>query len=246
MKNILLVLFLSSPVFSQVVNIESKRIRTDTIGWSGSAEANFMLSKVSEEIYDLGAKIHFQHKGINHLWLFLNEYRVIKGAGTDFINSGFAHVRYNHKITKELLRWEVFSQLQFNGALAVRLRGLIGTGPRFRIYERDEFRIYAGSLYMFEYTENTDKTIFERNHRNSSYVSLTVDVKRFNLTTTTYYQPLLRDFKDYIFYSQTELLFEITEQLDFKTGFTFRYDSNPFPGIPKKTYFISNGLVFSF
>lgn len=246
MKKLLLIVLFSSPLISQVVNIESKRIRTDTTGWFGSAEASFMLSKVSEEIYDLGAKVHFQHKGVNHLWLFLNEYRLIKGAGTDFINSGFAHIRYNHKITKKLLRWEIFTQVQFNQALDVGLRGLAGTGPRFRVYESEKFRLYTGSLYMFEYLENSNKTIFERNHRNSSYVSLTIDINKFDFTTTSYFQPLLRNFNDYLFYSQTELVFDVTEQLDFKTGFLFRYDSNPFPDVPRGSYFLTNGLVFSF
>lgn len=75
-------------------------------------------SKSVDEIFDLGALIHFQYKGKSDLWLFLNELRMIKGAGTSFINSGFAHVRYNRKITKEMLRGEVF----FNINTTKRLR----------------------------------------------------------------------------------------------------------------------------
>jgi hypothetical protein len=221
-------------------------MRSDTTGWSGSAEANFQLSKTTEEIYDLGARLHFQFKGKNNLWLFLNEYRLIKGAGTEFVNSGFAHIRYNHKVTKELLRWEVFAQVQFNGALDVGLRGLAGTGPRFKIYDSDEFRVYGASLYMFEYQENVSKAIIERNHRSSSYLSFTIDIGKVEFSNTTYYQPKITDFKNYRIHSQTDLLFEIFEQLDFKTGFTYRYDTRPFPGIPKSTYYLMNGLVFEF
>ncbi|MCI0450585.1 MAG: DUF481 domain-containing protein [Chlorobi bacterium] len=245
MRYFLLLLF-SISIYSQVVNIESKRMRSDTTGWSGSAEANFQLSKTTEEIYDLGARLHFQFKHKNYLWLFLNEYRLIKGAGTEFVNSGFAHVRYNHKVTKELLRWEVFTQVQFNGALDVGLRGLAGTGPRFKIYDSDEFRFYAASLYMFEYQENVSKTIIERNHRSSSYLSFTIDVGKVEFSNTTYWQPKVNYFKNYRIHSQTDLLFEIFEQLDFKTGFTYRYDTRPFPGIPKSTYYLMNGLVFEF
>jgi len=245
MKYFLFLLF-SVSVYSQVVNIESKRMRSDTTGWSGNAEANFQLSKTTEEIFDFGARLHFQFKHKNYLWLFLNEYRLIKGGGTEFVNSGFAHVRYNHKVTKELLRWEVFTQIQFNGALDVGLRGLAGTGPRFKIYDSDEFRVYAASLYMFEYQENVNKTIIERNHRASSYLSFTIDIGKVEFSNTAYYQPNLKDFKNYRIYTQTDLLFEIFEQLDFKTAFAYRYDTRPFPDIPKSTYYLMNGLVFEF
>jgi hypothetical protein len=214
---IMLALFFVSNLKSQVVNIESKRMRSDSLGWQGSAEANFQLAKNAETIFDLGGKLHFQFKEKNYLLLFLNEYRLIRGGGTNFVNSGFAHVRYNHKVTKDLLRWEAFGQVQFNGALDVGVRYLAGTGPRFKIYDSDVFRAYAASLYMYEYEENTDKTIILRKHRTSSYLSITVDLSRLLFTNTVYLQPNMRDLNEYRIYSQSDLLIEVFESLDFKT-----------------------------
>ena len=247
MRLILLIILINHPVTSQIVNVESKRMRTDTTGWSGSAELNFQFIKVEDAVYDFGSKIHFQYKQTRSLWLFLNEFRLIKAEGRDFVNSGFAHLRYNYKVIK-FLRWEVFVQLQYNDALNVGLRGLTGTGPRFKFYHSDYFRIYAGTLYMFEYIHNNNRTIFERNHRNSgyNYISFTIDINKVDFTSTAYYQPKLTDFKDYLLYSQSKLTFEITDRLDFVTEFLIRYDSNPFPDIPKKSYNLNNGLLFSF
>lgn len=236
----------SGAIYAQVVNIESKRMRSDTTGWLGTAEANFQFLKNAETIFDLGGKLHFQYKGDKSLWLFLNEYRLIKSGSTSFVNSGFAHVRYNHKVTKSFLRWEAFVQAQFNGALDVGLRGLAGTGPRIKIFDSDLFRCYAATLYMYEYQENVNKTIVERNHRSSSYLSTTLDLKRFELSNTTYFQPNLRDFKDYRINSQFDLVINMTEDLDFKTQFVYRFDNAPFPGVPRETYFLYNGLVFEF
>jgi hypothetical protein len=243
---VIIVMFTTAMVHSQVVNIESKRMRSDTTGWSGSAEANFQLSKTTEEIFDVGGKLHFQYKGKNNLWLFLNEFRMIKGAGTEFVNSGFAHLRYNHKITKELLRWEAFVQFQYNKALEVGLRGLAGTGLRFKIYDSDKFRLYAGALYMFEYQESVDKSIIERNHRTSNYYSFTIEIGKLEFSHTTYYQPNMKELEDYRISSQSDLLLEIFENLHFKTGFAYRFDTRPFPGVPKTTYYITTGLVFEF
>lgn len=247
MKIILILLLAAAAnIYSQVVNVESRRMRTDTTGWSGSAEGSFQFSKSVDEIYDLGALLHMQYKGKNDLWLFLNEARIIKGAGTQFINAGFAHIRYNRKVTAELLRWEVFTQYQYNKALEVGQRILAGTGPRFKIIESDIFRAYAASLYMFEYQESVDKTIIERNHRTSSYLSFTLEFKRFELRNTTYFQPNMKELKDYRILSQSDLLIKLTDDLKFKTGFNYRFDSRPFPGVPEVTYYLSNGLVFEF
>lgn len=243
---LLAIIFISVNAYSQVVNIESRRMRSDTTGWQGEAEANFQLSKAVDEIYDLGAKIHFQYKGKSDLWLFLNELRLIKGAGTQFVNSGFVHVRYNRKITKDLLRWEAFTQYQYNKALEVGQRVLAGTGPRFKLYDTDNFRAYIASLYMFEYQESVDKTIIERNHRTSSYLTFTFDFDRVEFSNTVYFQPNMQDLKDYRILSQSDLMFKIFDNLKFKTGFNYRYDTRPFPGVPKTTYYLSNGLVFVF
>lgn len=247
MKIILILLLAAAAnIYSQVVNVESRRMRTDTTGWSGSAEGSFQFSKSVDEIYDLGALLHMQYKGKNDLWLFLNEARIIKGAGTQFINAGFAHIRYNRKVTAELLRWEVFTQYQYNKALEVGQRILAGTGPRFKIIESDIFRAYAASLYMFEYQESVDKTIIERNNRTSSYLSFTLEFKRFELRNTTYFQPNMKELKDYRILSQSDLLIKLTDDLKFKTGFNYRFDSRPFPGVPEVTYYLSNGILFEF
>lgn len=242
----LLLVLSSSAVFAQVVNIESRRMRSDTTGWIGTAEASFQFSKSVDEIFDLGALIHLQFKGKNDLWLFLNEMRIIKGAGTQFVNSGFAHVRYNRKVTKELLRWEFFAQYQYNKALEVGQRVLAGTGPRFKLYDSDKFRAYIASLYMYEYQESVDKLIIERNHRTSSYLSFTFDFDRVEFINTVYFQPNMLDLKDYRVLSQSDLMFRIFENLKFKTGFNYRFDTRPFPGVPKTTYYLSNGLRFEF
>lgn len=247
MKTIFLFLILiSSSLYAQVVNIESRRMRSDTTGWIGTAEASFQFSKSVDEIFDLGALIHLQFKGKNDIWLFLNEMRIIKGAGTQFVNSGFAHVRYNRKITKEFLRWEFFTQYQYNKALEVGQRVLAGSGPRFKLYDSDKFRAYIASLYMFEYQESVDKLIIERNHRTSSYLSFTFDFDRVEFSNTIYFQPNMQDLKDYRVLSQSDLLFKIFENLKFKTGFNYRFDTRPFPGVPKTTYYLVNGLSFEF
>jgi len=99
---------------------------------------------------------------------------------------------------------------------------------------------------MFEYQESVDKFIIESNHRTSSYLSFTFEFDRVEFSNTVYFQPNMQHLKDYRILSQSDVMFKIFENLKFKTGFNYRYDTRPYPGVPKTTYYLSNGLVFEF
>ena len=232
-------------VKSQVVNVESKRMRSDTTGWSGKLDATYDIVKNTEYIFNLGLVSQLQYKSKKFLTFILADYRLVKAAGTQYINTGYVHLRYDQKIMTALT-WEYFVQGQFNQVLDVGFRGLAGTGPRFKLYDTDFLRIYAASLYMYEYEENNNKTIFRRNHRSSSYLTFTIDFDRFEVVHTTYYQPKYTDLKDYRIASQTALKIKIFQKLSFTTTFNYRYESVPFPDIPKSTFSLTNGLSLSF
>jgi len=247
MKIILLFLLFASHLvsYSQVINVESKRIRTDTVGWSGNADVTYDIVKNTEYIFNIGLTSQLQYKSKKFLTFFLADYRMVKAAGTKYINTGYIHLRYDQKVFQKLT-WEFFTQGQFNQVLNIGFRGLAGTGPRYKIYDSDKFRLYIASLYMYEYEENNNKTLFRRNHRSSSYITFTVDFDRFEIVHTTYYQPKFTDLKDYRVASQTKLKINIFKQLYFTTTFSYRYESVPFPNIPKTTYSITNGLSLKF
>ncbi len=235
----------SSVLYSQVVNVESKRMRTDTTGWAGEADITYDIVKNTDYIFNVGLTSQLQYKSKKFITLLLADYRFVKAAGTKYINTGYLHLRYDYKLLPTVT-WEVFTQGQFNQILDIGFRGLIGTGPRFKLYDSDSFRLYFASLYMYEYEENNEKTIFRRNQRSSSYLTFTLDFPRFEIIHTTYYQPKYTDLKDYRVASQTKVKFKIFKHLDFTSTFTYRFESVPFPNIPKDTYSISNGLSLKF
>ena len=49
-------------VAAQVVNIEDKRIKTDTSGWSGSGEASLFMNKNNDFLLSLMLDLHIQYK----------------------------------------------------------------------------------------------------------------------------------------------------------------------------------------
>jgi hypothetical protein len=249
MKTIYLFLFLSTGITAtgQILNAESLRKVTDTSGWSGSISANFALKRNTNDFLALGSDIHVQYKQKRHLWLFKNDINFQKIEGNKFENSGITHIRYNYRF-RPRIAWEVFSQGQYNKVNLIDFRGLIGTGPRFKVSMNEKYKCYIGTLFMFEYEEVTDGiTPLQRNFRGSSYVSFSLyPSSHVIFISTTYYQPLLRSFSDYRISSQSSLVVGLFTNFSLKTTYTFVYDAVPANGIPNSQYDFRTGFAYSF
>ncbi len=58
---------------AQIINTESLRMVTDTIGWSGSAGLHVSFVKNTKEIFRIKTKTHVQYKHVKHLLLLMND-----------------------------------------------------------------------------------------------------------------------------------------------------------------------------
>ena len=243
---ILLIIFslltITSVSYSQVVNIEARRLRTEKDGWAGEAGADFFILKEVSMVYAVEGKAQIQFKKDRSLVLFLSDFGLIKADETDFQNSGFQHIRYNYKVSAGFLRWEAFTQAQFNKVRDIKLRALLGTGPRFKLYDSEKMRFYAASLYMYEYEERERERLIDRTNRISSYFSYTFDIGKLLFFGTVYYQPNISNFDDYRIAYQTDLEFEIFERFKFVTKYRLLYDTVPPPSVPNTSYSLSNGF----
>ena len=118
MKKINLILLLSiifSSASSQVINVESSRMQSDTVGWKGGIGAAVSLTQNTEKIFQLNLEAQLQYKTSKDrgIWLILGNLGLLK-IGTDrFVSDDLLHLRYNRKVN-EWLRWEVFGQYQNN------------------------------------------------------------------------------------------------------------------------------------
>lgn len=232
---------------SQILNAESLRKVTDTSGWSGAVSANFALKRNVNDFLTLGSDIHIQYKQEKSLWLFKNDINFQKIEGDKFENSGITHIRYNYRFHPKIA-WEVFTQGQYNKVNLIDFRGLLGTGPRFKLSSHENYKFYLGTLLMYEYEDVTDGvTPLQRNFRGSGYLSFSLyPNERVTLVSTTYYQPLLSDFSDYRISSQSSLVVGLFSNFSLKTTYTFVYDAIPAQGIPNSQYDFQTGFAYSF
>ena len=260
MKRILLsVLFLLALMFpfdlaSQIVNIEDRRSqRGDTVAWFGSVDLGFNFVQNGNAIITLKGGINLERLHLRHLFLSFSRFNLVRIENQDFINDGFQHFRYNYRLNKRIT-WEVFAQAQYNEKISLRLRSLLGTGPRFSLLPAaSRQRMFLGTLYMYEYDEETEQkeegeiVIYHRDHRLSTYLAFRFQLREnVVIASTSYYQPVLTDLEDLRLSSQTTLLLNITKKLKFTTTFSIVYDSRVPEEVLNTTYSWTNGVRWEF
>jgi hypothetical protein len=250
MKNLLLLfgfLFIYRLTDAQIVNIEGERYTTDTTGWRGNYNLGFTFGKQKVKYFAFSNTAHVQYKSAKSLYLLLGSVDLLKTSNEEFVNSGFFHFRYNYKI-RNWLRWEAFTQIQYNKLNGIRLRYLLGTGPRFKVVQIEKFKTYIGTLYMMEYEVNKDRTQKLLQGRFSGYLSFSFrPIKTVEIVSTTYYQPKFEDMKDYRISTDNSLSFRFHKLLSFGINYRLNFDSRPPKGAATNlTYQLENKFKIDF
>ena len=246
---LLLVVGVFTCVPAQIVNIEDQRKGFDTIGWYGQLDLGANLTRNQNTVVNLNGGLRVDRKGTNQALLGLLDYQLVQINGTNAANAGFAHLRYAYYLS-DRWRWEAFTQVQYNEQLRLGLRTLVGTGPRLKLLSFDDNRVYVGALYMYEYDEVAERSIFYRDHRLSAYVSFSLfPLEGVALSNTTYYQPVIPDFAMPRVSSITAVSVRLSDRLAFNTKYSVTHDALLVQGledVPATTYTWTNGLRYTF
>lgn len=232
---------------SQIVNAESQRMQSDTVGWMGDFGTDFSFIKNAVSIININFYAHVQYKTEKNVYLLFGNYNLLRGSGQTFSNNAFYHFRYDRKLN-QWLRWEAFTQAQKNNVTGIRIRELVGTGPRFKIYGAPKFALYAGTAAMYEYEEEQTKPIVYHNDlRSSNYVSFTYKPNKIlELISTTFYQPLYKQLNDFRVLNEISLTIAIYGHLALTTAWSYLYDAFPAANTPSINYSFSNGVKYTF
>lgn len=220
---------MAKPIYAQIQHIENRRIHNDTTGWSGQIDGNFSALQNRDLLITVGVKPFTQYVDSMNYVLALGDYNYSFGDKL-YAHSLLFHLRYNRYFVRDIrwVCWEMYGQTQFNPLLSQRLRALSGTGPRFQIVGKRKYKVFTGLSYMYEYQEIIADESIERNHRGSLYFSWFLQpTATFAFSGSTYVQPMLTNFSDYLISGQYMLRFRIIKRLSFRFEFGFLYDSRP-------------------
>ena len=214
---------------AQLVNIEAKRMQTDSVRFALNGDFSFNHTNndgIQVNQIDAAISTQLKSKDLRKIYFFLGSYMLIDSEEINLQNAWFLHGRFNYQFS-ELLRFESFIQGQYNQLLVVEQRNLIGAGLRVKWMDKERFSGYAGNSYMYEveYSERAGTTNY--NHRNSTYLTLSYTAKtgRFSVANTVYYQPLYRNFSDYRILEQFRLEIPLSGWLRVFTLYNYYFDS---------------------
>ena len=242
---------------AQLVNIESKRMKLDTLRFKLRGNVNFNYSNNNgSSLSQIGTALTtaFRFKDSTEIYFFTGSYNLAKSKTEDFQNSWFFHLRYNKKLGnpekkkfRDNFRLEAFIQNQNNELQTINSRNLVGAGIRIKFidylnkeprpaswelisreekkFKLESFKAYFGNSYMYEIEKVQSSGQQFYNHRNSSYLSLTLNFTTLELISTLYVQPLYADFTNYRISEQLQVDIPFSRSFSFNISYSYFYNS---------------------
>jgi hypothetical protein len=161
-------------------------------------------------------------------------------GGEPRVANAFAHLRYNYVFGPRTAA-EVFTQVESDRFRRLRLRSLVGIGPRFTIFDGEGGALFYGVSYMYVHTtlasSVADRPVRPADvHRLNNYAALllVLEPERATFGNTLYFQPRLDDFRDIQLLDVLSLDVTISGRLSVSLQATLRYET-PVPAPIKRT-----------
>lgn len=245
---------------AQLVNIEKLR-KTRKEGLQGEISVGLNLKKNTKQILTGKTGLGVQYTTKGHTMMFFNDFNYLdvkdSTKNENLINEGFEHFRYNYTFPNApWFTWESFVQHQFNRIKLLKIRFITGGGPRFTLVKSERLYLNLCPLFMYEYEylNLTDTITGESNYfKGDFYISGNyVLSKTADISHTTYYQPVMRYWRDFRISSETSLNLKITDRMTFSLVLNYDYDADPPRDqqgkllIPRDFYNIMNTIRFTF
>ena len=246
---VLFFLLMGPAVRAQLVNIEAKRMHTDSTRFVLKSDVLFNYTDTNDAyVLKLGSNITTQlkSKDLNQIYFLVWNYDLVRTDEKDVQNSWFLHARYNQELS-EFFRLEAFVQNQNNTQLTIVSRNLVGAGIRFKLINKEKTKAYFGNSYMYEIEKlnGIDQRFY--NHRNSSYLSLTQAFEKahLDLIATVYFQPLYRDIGNHRVLSQFKAEIPLTDHISLATLYNYFFTSFSSDLQDDRSSTINVGITFS-
>lgn len=242
-------MLLSFCASSQIINIESYRLKNDTSKFFGNVSGSFSANKNQKTILQLGFSSTLEYNSKKNNIILISIYSWVKtinlGITQNFLNEGFEHLRYNYSLT-EKLKLESFLQYQYNKVMNLKERDLVAIGLRYKLTDTD-VKTFVGTSIMYEHDITNDIVMKEVNYiKSSNYITCSVYIgKFFRISNTSYFQFNINNGK-YRVYSVLESTINIYKKIFFNTNLVVQYDNDPLYKSPIFIYSTNNRITFTF
>lgn len=240
---------LSAPARAQV-NTEPFRKRIKARGYSFFLQGTFDGHTGNTRGATADGLVGVGFSGARHLvfaFASVDYSRLNEVIGVD---KSFAHARYDYELLRPV-SWEVFAQAQSDTFQLIKIRDLVGTGPRFTLYDDGHLALFLGVGAMWEHDvyevalggpDARAQNTMRSNVYLSAHAALTDGI---DVVTTTYVQPRTTDPSDIRVLSESGFVFKISAWLSTQISFVGHYDSNPATGVLPTDTELKNAITLT-
>ncbi len=237
----------ATPAFG-IVNIETMRAKL-TPGFGGEAEFSASYSSGNTEALDVGYGLGFRFSAPHQAFFFLTRGQLREQADSRYAQKAFAHARY-HWRPEGRLSLESFVQLQYDEALRLSSRFLVGAGLRLSAAKSERNTVFLGLALMYEREEFQEaggiQPPSDEVARFSSYLSFNLNSARLTFSSITYFQPRPDRLEDVRALNQSSATAPLTENLALTVNFNLGFDGDPPPGVEELDTRTNLGLKYTF
>jgi putative salt-induced outer membrane protein YdiY len=242
----------SAPAAAQVVNVEGLRKSLTQPGVHGKLGGSITTYNGNTTGTELGGAALIGYRAGRHLMYGSTSANYSNMGGDVRVANAFIHLRYNY-VFSDLVAGELFVQSESDRFRRLRLRSLLGIGPRFTILQGETVSLFYGLSYMFEHT-TLGESIADHPvrpddvHRLNNYAALLVvlDPERAQLANTIYFQPRVDDLRDMRLLDVLSLEVSITGRISASLQGTLRYESPVPQPLKRADLMVKNMLGLTF
>jgi hypothetical protein len=166
------------------------------------------------------------------------------------VDKTFAHARYDYAIVRAV-SWEAFAQAQSDVFQLIKIRDLVGTGPRVALYDDGRFSLFLGVGMMWEHDVyevalGGPEARLQNTTRSNVYLAAHAQLTDgIDVVTTTYVQPRTTEPSDVRVLSESGFIFKISSWLSTSLSFVGHYDRNPPPGVLRTDTELKNAITLT-
>ena len=233
------------------INIEQKRSRLENKGWGADLELYLTVNQGNTEVVQFDNISSLAYRYDPHMGFFLLNFSTGERAGERILNKGMGHLRYNNKLNPTLI-WEIFTQLEYDEFTLLKLRWLLGSGPRIVLADQKKVNAALGVALMREYEElnlrrDDGRTVNGCAYLISSYLDVSLSINNIiTFGNTAYFQPALKDVNNFKALNDASLTFQIINSISFKVTLNLKYDNQPPPEVKNLDLQLKNGVMLRF
>lgn len=233
----------------QILNVEQLRGEADSTGWGGMVGVDVSVEKYRDRVIKVENSSGVYYTSQKHNYILLSNLEFVNVDQESVINSGHVHFRSTFW-NRNNLSPEVFVQYQYNNNLGLNNRVLAGAGMRYRILDEGlvSATFTSGLMSETERWKPVEGDISEQTFlKSTSNLALRGQITEdASLLLIGYYQARPASFFKPRATLESQLRIRLGRFASLGISFAMTHDAAPIIDIPKLTYELKNGLIFTF